>query len=185
MTTPHFSVEYVEKHNRLTSFFRLFLALPHLIILSASGSLMQALAFFQWWIVLISGKRNNGIWKMQNWWLAYVARAYSYAFLLFDVWPAFGEKSAGEPTTYEFQYEQRADRVSSFFRLLMLIPALLFYLLLAIASALFLLITWFSILFSGKQPRGCFDFILKTHRYWISLYAYGLLMTDSYPTSNP
>lgn len=120
---------------------------------------------------------------MQNSWLAYASRGYGYTYLLFDKWPAFGDKPDGEPTTFEFLYDQDAERLSSFFRLIMLIPALLIYFAMGIASAFALAISWFAILITGKQPRGLFDFILKTHRYWISLYAFGLLMTDSFPNS--
>jgi hypothetical protein len=67
----------------------------------------------------------------------------------------------------------------------MLIPALIIYIGLAIASVFLVLLSWFTIVFSGKQPRGFFDFILKALRYWIATNAYGLLMTDTYPSSKP
>jgi hypothetical protein len=185
MTSPHFSVEFDERRDRLTSVFRWFMAIPHLLVISAWGSLVQTLAFIQWWIILFTGKRNSGIWNMQNSWLAYASRGYGYTYMLFDKWPAFGDKPDGEPTTYEFLVDQQVDRVSNFFRIFMLIPAVIVYLALSIVSVFALLISWFSILITGKQPRGCFEFVLKTLRYWISLNAFGLLMTDSYPNSNP
>ena len=184
-TSPHFSIEFSERRERLSNCFRLFLAIPHLIVLSAWGSLVQTLAFIQWWIILFTGKRNQSIWNMQNSWLAYGSRVYAYAYMLFDKWPAFGEKPDGEPTTYEFVYEPNTERLSNVFRLIMLIPALFIYFALSIVTGFVLLYSWFTIVIAGKQSRGSFNFILKTHRYWIATYAYGLLMTDSYPNSNP
>lgn len=181
--SPHFSIEFSERRERLTNFFRFFLAIPHLLVLNAWGSLLQVLAFIQWWIILFTGKRNQRIWNMQNYWLAYASRAYAYTYMLFDKWPYFGEKPEGEPTTYEFIYEQNAGRSSNFFRLIMLIPALFIYFALSIVTAFVLLFSWFTIVIAGKQSQSSFSFILKTHRYWISVNAYGLLMTDSYPNS--
>lgn len=185
MNSPHFSVTFSERRERLSTLFRCFLAIPHLIVLSAWSSLVQILAFIQWWIILFSGKRNEDIWKMQNSWLAYGSRVYAYFYLLFDKWPAFGENPDGEPTSYEFIYEQNANRSSNAFRLIMLIPACIIYLGLSIAAMFFYVLSWLTIVFGGKQARGFFDFILKAHRYWITLYAYGLLMTDTYPNSKP
>ncbi|MFA5774776.1 MAG: DUF4389 domain-containing protein [Ilumatobacteraceae bacterium] len=181
MNSPNVSIQYGESRNRATSAFRIFLAIPHFLVLGAWGSLAQTLGFLQWWFILFTGKRNSGLWNMQNSWLGYELRAYGYICLLFDKWPAFGDLPQGEPTSYDFLYDQKADRTSSFFRLIMLVPALIVFLVLFIASVFVLLASWFAILFTGKQPRGCFDFILKTLRYWLSLEAYGLLMTDAYP----
>ncbi|MHB1090575.1 MAG: DUF4389 domain-containing protein [Ilumatobacteraceae bacterium] len=93
--------------------------------------------------------------------------------MLFDKWPAFGEKPDGEPTTNEFVYEPNAERLSNVFRLIMLIPALV------------ILFSWLTIVITGKQHQGSFNFILKTLHYWITFNAYALLMTDSYPNLNP
>lgn len=185
MTSPHFSIDFSERRERLSNCFRLFLAIPHLIVLNAWGSLVQTLAFIQWWIILFTGKRNQSIWSMQNSYLAYASRAYAYLIMLFDKWPAFGEQPDGEPTTYEFIYEQNTERLSNVFRLIMLIPALFIYFALAIVTAFIILFSWFTIVITGKQRQGSFNFILKTHRYWITFNAYALLMTDSYPNSNP
>lgn len=87
---------------------------------------------------------------MQNTWLAYASRAYAYTFMLFDKWPAFGEKPEGEPTNFEFVYEPNAERLSNVFRLIMLIPALLIYFALAIVTAFVLLYSWFTIVIAGK-----------------------------------
>ena len=42
-------------------------------------------------------------------------------------------------------------------------------------------VAWFVILFTGKHPRGMFDFILRVFRYILQTYSYVMLMTDTYP----
>ncbi len=43
-------------------------------------------------------------------------------------------------------------------------------------------IAWFAIIFTGRYPRGLFDFVLGVHRWGLRAGAYmGLLITDRYP----
>ena len=53
---------------------------------------------------------------------------------------------------------------------------------LSIASLLCIVIAWFAILFTGRYPRGLFDFVVLVMRYWLRVVAYAfLLTTDYYP----
>ena len=53
---------------------------------------------------------------------------------------------------------------------------------LSIASLLCIVIAWFAILFTGRYPRGLFDFVVLVMRYWLRVVAYAfLLTTDHYP----
>ena len=46
------------------------------------------------------------------------------------------------------------------------------------------LIAWFAILFTGKYPRGMFDFVVGLFRWQMRVNAYLLLLTDAYPPFN-
>ncbi|HJN27021.1 MAG TPA: DUF4389 domain-containing protein [Candidatus Latescibacteria bacterium] len=53
---------------------------------------------------------------------------------------------------------------------------------LSIASLVCIVIAWFAILFTGRYPRGLFDFVVLVMRYWLRVVAYAfLLTTDHYP----
>ncbi|MEC8931811.1 MAG: DUF4389 domain-containing protein [Candidatus Latescibacterota bacterium] len=53
---------------------------------------------------------------------------------------------------------------------------------LSIASLVCIVIAWFAILFTGRYPRGLFDFVVVVMRYWLRVVAYAfLLTTDHYP----
>ena len=53
---------------------------------------------------------------------------------------------------------------------------------LSIASLVCIVIAWFAILFTGRCPRGLFDFVVVVMRYWLRVVAYAfLLTTDHYP----
>ncbi|HEY0521006.1 MAG TPA: DUF4389 domain-containing protein, partial [Ilumatobacteraceae bacterium] len=87
MSTFTYDVDYEESRNRLTVAFRMILAIPHLIISNVWGYLAQVLGAVQWFIILFTGKRNEGIWNMQQSWLTYYSRVIGYISLLFDEYP--------------------------------------------------------------------------------------------------
>ena len=181
MTAAQFSVAYTEPRNRLTTFFRTILVIPHAIVMNAWQYLAQVLGFIQWWIILFTGKRNQSIWNLQNAWLGYAARVNAYWSLMYDKWPNIGVEPNGEPTSYSFEYEAKANRLSNFFRIIWAIPALIIGLIVLIGAAIVVILCWFAIIITGKQPRGMFDFLNKVHQFMTRVNAYLLLMTDTYP----
>jgi hypothetical protein len=178
-----FDVDYAEHRNRVTVLFRLILVIPHAIVVGLWGYFVGLLTFVQWFIVLFTGSRNESIWGMQNQWLGYATRVNSYASFLHDVFPPFGTEVGTVPVTYEFPYAAEANRLSNFFRIIWLIPAMIMTMIYAIGASVLGLIAWFAILFTGKMPRGMFDFIVKAHRINVRLQSYSNLMTDQYPNA--
>jgi Domain of unknown function (DUF4389) len=174
-------VRYGEPRRRLTNAFRWILAFPHLIVVGVWGYLAEILGVIQWFIVLFTGKRNRGMWDLQWAWLGYSARVYAYVYHLFDEYPRFGTDVGAVPMGVDLVYDEPANRLTNGLRFIWAIPAMLFSIVLAIALFAVLIVTWFVIVITGKQPRGLFDFILNVVRYSLQLNAYILLMTDTYP----
>jgi Domain of unknown function (DUF4389) len=174
-------VPYDEQRNRLTVAFRLILAIPHLILAGLWQEVVQLASVVQWFIVVFTGKRNQGIWDFSNMWLDYYSRVYAYVLLLFDEYPGFVRDEGKTPLRYESAYEEPADRLTSGLRFIWAIPALIIMVVLGIAVSFVVLIAWFAILITGKMPRGMYDFALRVQRYVIQTNAYIVLMTDQYP----
>ena len=86
----NYDVVYTEARNRLTTVFRIILAIPHVIVAQVWAYLAEILAVVQWFIVLFTGKRNQGLWDLQWAWLGYNSRVFGYVYLLYDPYPAFG-----------------------------------------------------------------------------------------------
>jgi hypothetical protein len=181
MSAVTFDVTYTEPRSRLTSAFRYILALPHLIFASLWGYAAEIVAVLQWFVILFTGRRNQGMWDFQRAYLGYYLRVSSYASLLYDEYPNFGSSWKDEPVAFGQDYRPDADRLTNALRLIWIIPALIISIVLGIAVFFVLLVSWVVIIITGKHPRGMWDFILRVYRFSFNLSAYGLLMTDQYP----
>ncbi|MEY2445240.1 MAG: hypothetical protein QOE00_1820 [Ilumatobacteraceae bacterium] len=181
MSAFTYDVAYEENRNRLTVAFRIILAIPHVIVAQVWGYLAQVLGVIQWVIILFTGKRNEGIWKLQQSWLYYYSRAFGYVSLLFDEYPAFGTDAGSVPVRSEISFEEDADRLSSALRLIWAIPAYIIGFFVAIGAFVVWIISWFAILITGKHSRGMWEFQLKAMRFTLQVQSYLLLMTDAYP----
>jgi hypothetical protein len=177
-----YDVAYIEERNRLTTAFRYILAIPHLFVVGVWGWFAELLSVIQWFIVVFTGKRNEGIWRMQWGWLAYASRVNGYVELLFDPYPPFGTETGPVPASTALAYEEPADRLTNGLRFIWVIPALFISAGLAIAAFFVLIAAWFAILFTGRHPRGMFDFVLRAMRYFLQTNSYYFLMTDTYPS---
>lgn len=177
-----FDVDYVESRNRVTTLFRAILAIPHRLLRGVWQYFAQLLAFVQWFIILFTGKRNNGIWDLQQSFMGYNGRVSAYIGLLSDPYPAFGSTPGPqERVRYELAYEEPANRLSNALRIFWIIPAAFIAIFVFIGMFFVKIVSWFAIVFTGKHPKGMFDFLLKGNRFAMALSAYGFLMTDTYP----
>jgi Domain of unknown function (DUF4389) len=179
-----YEVAYTEQRNRLTTAFRYILAIPHLLLVAIWGWLAEAVSVVQWFIVLFTGKRNQSLWDLQWGWLDYASRVNGYVDLLYDPYPAFGSDPGPVPVTTAFSYESPADRLTNGLRFIWAIPALVISAVLGFAMFFVVVVAWFAILFTGKQPRGMFDFTYRVVHYILQTNSYVLLMTDTYPNWN-
>ena len=181
MQQVQFDVTYTETRNRLTTAFRIILAIPHLILYGLWNRVAQLAAVIQWVICVFTGKRNKSIWDFTVASEAYGSRVQSYAGLLHDVFPPFLTDPGNVPSRYSIDYDESVNRLTVGLRIIWAIPAIIIAILLAIASLVVGIVSWFAILFTGKHPRGMFDFMLKAQRYLLQTSAYMLLLTDTYP----
>ena len=181
MSKVVYDVTYDERRNRLTTAFRWILAIPHLVFVAVWGYTVELVAVLQWFVILFTGQRNEGLWGFQRAWIGYASRVYGYEYLLYDSWPAFGTDWGQEPVAFGLTYEARADRLTNALRIIWVIPALIILMVLSIAMFCVMVVAWFAIVITGRLSRGMYDFILRVCRMSLALSAYTLLMTDDYP----
>jgi hypothetical protein len=176
-----FSIEYPDRDlSRLTTVFRLIVAIPILIVTAAlAGSVLFLAA-----LLMIVFRQ-----KYPRWWfdwnlefLRFENRIGAYLALMDDRYPSTDEHQA---VTLDFPYpdaKQDLNRWLPLVKWLLAIPHYIVLVFLVIAAVLVVVFAWFAILFTGRYPRGLFDFVLGVLRWVNRVIAYAfVLVTDRYP----
>ena len=86
------------------------------------------------------------------------------------------------PVTFEVDYVQERNRLTSFLRLILAIPLLIWLYLFGIVASLVIFVSWFAIVFTGRYPKGLYDFVASFNRFFACLGAYASLLCDTYPS---
>jgi Domain of unknown function (DUF4389) len=178
----------LEGRKRLTTAFRIILAIPHQILVGTSnfgsngllGSVASICAVISWFAIVFTGKEPRGLWDLRIFYLRWRLRAQAYVFLLRDEYPPFGDGEYPAVLTLEWPGEPR-NRVSVGLRIFYLIPHVFVLFFLVVAALFCVLINWFAILFTGRLPEGLGTFVRNVLRWATRVEAYGLLMRDEFP----
>jgi hypothetical protein len=85
------------------------------------------------------------------------------------------------PVHFDVQHQERYSRLSTFFRLILVIPHLIWLSLWGIAVEIVVFLSWFAILFTGRYPGGFFDFVSAYVSYLTRVNCYVSLLTDKFP----
>lgn len=191
----------VANRNRLTTFFRLILAIPHVILVGGisygtaysddstirfggEGGLLGAVAFFlaivSWFTILFAGTHIIGIRQFTLFYVRWRVRALSYLMLLEDAYPPFGDAPYPASIDVTDPVAPR-DRLTVAFRILLAIPHFIVLFFVLLAWCLTTIVAWFSILLTGAYPAGLYEFGAGALRWRLRVEAYVLLLVDEYP----
>ena len=127
--------------------------------------------------------------KYPHWWFDFArefvrfgARVGAYLVLLTDQYPStVDEQSVHLEIDYP-EVEQDLNRFLPLVKWLLAIPHFIVLAVLAIGAFFAIFIAWFAVLFTGRYPRGLFDYVVGVGRWGLRVQAYAfLLVTDRYP----
>jgi hypothetical protein len=196
--------------NRLTVFFRLLLAIPHLIWLGLWSLFAFLFAIINWFAVLITGQTPAGLHRFLTSFINYATHVQAYLSIAANRYPGF----VGDPG-YEvdvvFDPPAKQNRWTVLFRIFLAIPAGLlaavlvgsysfsryssstsgssastdagFQIVSVLATAA--VIAWFYSLVRGRAPEGVARLSWYAIHYGAQFYAYLFVLTDRYPNSDP
>jgi hypothetical protein len=127
--------------------------------------------------------------RYPRWWFDFAleltrfgARVCAYLALLTDQYPStVDEQSVHLDIDYP-DVERDLNRWLPLVKWLLAIPHFVVLLFLTIGAVIAVVLAWFSILITGRYPRGLFDFVVGVGRWGLRVQAYTLLLvTDRYP----
>jgi hypothetical protein len=200
-------IDYPEKLDRLTTFFRLIWAIPIIIVLTVLSSTASSTVIVVTKtgetvseVTRTSGGIAAGLWfatvlmivfreRYPRWWFDFAreltrfeARVGAYLGLLTDRYPSTVDEQAVHLEIDYPDVEQDLNRWLPLVKWLLAIPHFIVLAVLAIVAFFAIIIAWFAVLFTGRYPRALFDYVLGVTRWGLRVVAYAvLLVTDRYP----
>jgi hypothetical protein len=186
--TPHpvsLSVDDNLQRSRLTVFFRLLLAVPHLVWLALWTVAAILAAILQWFAALITGRPVAALHRFLSAYVRYTAHVYAYLHLVGNPFPGFTGAAGIYPIDVTLPAPEPQSRAVTFFRIFLAIPAwfvnaVLEYTLFAAA-----VLMWFAGLATARAPQGLRNLGAYAIRYTAQTNAYLFLVTDRYPHASP
>jgi Domain of unknown function (DUF4389) len=197
-----FGVEYPDRDlNRVSTAFRIFAIIPIAIVLNSIGG-------YYWGSGYDGGSEGATIAiggtgllfippllmilfreKYPRWWfdwnrelLRFTNRVGIYLALMNDRYPSTDEQ---QTVHLEFPYPDAKAHLNRWLPLVKWFLAIPHYIVLAflyIAVFFVVIAAWFAILFTGRYPRGIFDFVEGVIRWHNRVVGYAfILVTDRYP----
>ncbi|MFQ5663831.1 MAG: DUF4389 domain-containing protein [Terriglobia bacterium] len=192
-------IDYPERLDRLSSFFRIIWSIPIVVILGllidsgvagdeagevarSGGGIVAGLAAATALMILFRK-------RYPRWWFDFAreltrfeTRVGSYLLLLTDRYPSTVEEQAVHLDIDYPDVERDLNRWLPLVKWFLAIPHYIVLMVLAILMLLAVIVAWFAILFTGRYPKGLFDFVVGIMRWFLRVQAYVvLLVTDRYP----
>jgi len=184
MSTPSHPIRLVGGHDlqrsRLTVFFRLFLVIPHVIVLAFYAIAVFFAVLIAWFAALFTGRVPLSLHDFIDGFLRYSTRVLAYAHILADPFPPFGP-GGSYPVEVEVDPPVSQNRLTVFFRGLLALPCLIVLYPLQIALTLVAIGNWFVALVTGGVPGGLQSLGMFCLRFQTRTNAYLLLLTPRYP----
>ncbi len=203
------NIDYPQKLDRLTTFFRIITIIPIAIIyglLAGAGEQAHTTTYLNQagQVVERSRDTSGGILtalfvatllmilfqqRYPRWWFDFAremtrfgARVGAYLSLVTDQYPSTVEEQA---VHLEIDYPDAKNglkRGMPLIKWFLAIPHYIVLAFLAVGAVFAVIIAWFAIIISGQYPKGLFDYVVGVARWGLRVDAYAfLLVTDQYP----
>jgi len=196
------TIDYPPKLNRLTTLFRVVLAVPIVAIfwlLSAvseseyineagetmsqsSGGIVAGL-FAATLLMILFQQRYPRWWFDFNLELnRFMARVGAYLFLLTDKYPSTVESQSVHLDVKYPDVKKDLNKWLPLVKWFLAVPHYIVLMVLVIGVLFASIIAWFAILFTGRYPKDLFDYVVGVGRWDLRVTAYAILLTtDEYP----
>ena len=195
-------IDYPEELDRVSTFFRLIYIIPIGIVIAAlssestvtyvteagdevsrtSGGIAAGLALATAMMIVVRE-------RYPRWWFdfalqfnRFATRVGAYLVLLTDQYPSTEDEQSVHLDLDYPDVKQDLNRWLPIVKWILAIPHIIVLFFLAIGAVFAVIAAWFAILFTGRYPRGLFDYVVGVGRWALRVEAYAFfLLTDEYP----
>ncbi|HTR74218.1 MAG TPA: DUF4389 domain-containing protein [Solirubrobacterales bacterium] len=183
MYPVHYEADYQAEQNRVTTFFRIIVAIPWIIVAIVYGIAAAFTHLFAWVAVIILGRYPKGLYDLNSGFVRFFTRTYAWIYLQTDEWPPFG---ISDDDDYPIRVKiapaaEHQSRLTAFFRIILAIPMLIVSYAVSYAHTWIAAIAWLTIVFRGYLPEQINTALTFCNSFNARLYGYLFLLTDDYP----
>ncbi len=171
--------------SRLTVFFRLLLAIPHMLWLTLWTIVVVPAVILAWVAALVIGRVPAPLHRFLAAWIRYSSHVTAFVYLVGGPFPGFVGAEGSYPIRIAIDPAARQRRLVTLFRLVLGVPAFLVAGALGGALLVVAVLGWWYALVRGRMPEGLRNLGASCVRYSAQTYAYALLVTDRYPYAAP
>ena len=171
--------------SRLTVFFRLLLAIPHLIWLSLWTVIAFVVVLVAWVVALVVGRVPSALHRFLAAWVRYAMHVGAFLFVVGGPFPGFVGASGSYPVDLVITGPRPQRRAVTLFRGLLAVPALLLGGAFTMVVWIVAVLGWWASLITGRMPEGLRNLGAVALRYTAQVNAYLFLVTDRYPYAAP
>lgn len=173
------------RRNRLTVFFRLLLAIPHLIWLALWGIVAFFAAIGNWFATLFTSTSPAGLHRFLASYMRYQLHVGAFVYLVGNPFPGFTGERGSYPIELRIAERAPQNRWQVGFRLILALPALLLGAAYGTLLAAVAFLGWFASLFTGTMPLGLRNAGALGLRYGAQINGYLFMVSGAYPYSGP
>ncbi len=178
-----YEADFKAQPDRVTTFFRIILAIPWIIVAYVYLILAVFTHFFAWVAVVILGRYPEWLYNFNSGIVRYLVRVYAWLYLQTDAWPPFGiADDPGYPIRVNIAPRaEHQSRLKAFFRIFLVLPMLIVSYGVNYLHTGAAVIAWLTIVFRGYQPEGVNSALTFCNSFYARVYGYFALLTDDYP----
>jgi hypothetical protein len=173
------------RRSRLTVFFRLVLAFPHLVWLALWGVLALLAAIVNWIATLVAGTSPQWLHRFLSAYVRYQLQVGAFLYLVGNPFPGFVGAEGTYPIDPHVAARRRQNRWTVLFRLILALPALILAGVFSGLLGVVAVLGWFAALVTGRMPVGLRNAGAYALRYSAQTSAYVFLASPAYPYSGP
>ena len=178
-----YEADYARERNRLTTFFRLILAIPWLIVGYIYQIAASVTVLIAWFALVILGRYPQWAYDFNSGVLRYLTRYYAWVYLQTDEFPPFG---IGPDPTYPVrlgvaQRAEKQSRLKALFRIVLIIPLIFLQYAINFIHLGAAFVAWLTIVFRGYQPAGIHNALAFANAWQARAFGYIMLLRDEYP----